>query len=251
VHALIILVDETLAYHYASHRQIDMTTAPVQCECCDYFSLSRAQEYLICSVCFWEQDVVGITEPLRPSGANHGLPLIQGRRNFLKFGACSEQFVSNVISNTERGKFRLSPRDLGRFSTNTFSIGSTEFFIDFEKSGFSITQSDSGNSKLTIDIYGANDVFDSLTGESNSDWSWALYPPAFYIHEFPITENVIASDGSLFIATRVEYEFALYMMEHCEVTNLNIRMVSPTEVSISGCVDLWGKEIPFAISYSS
>jgi|GEM_PF-373395 hypothetical protein len=220
-----------------------------QCDCCDYFSVS-GEEHEICPICFWQRDITGIAEPLATSNANHGLTLLQGRRNFAQLGACADRFLSKVVPASERQRFTQSTRDLGRLASCLFSIGPTEFFVDLEKSQFSLTRQSDGSSKLGIDIFGSRDVFGALSSQDDSDWSWALYPPEFYIHDFPLTPDAFAADGSLFIAAREDHEIGLYMMEHCEVMNLHIKMESATKISIDGQVELWGKAMPFAIVFT-
>lgn len=85
----------------------------VQCDCCDFFTIPAGEDYEICPVCFWEQDVFGTTEPELTSGANHGLTLLQGRMNFINFGACEKKFISNVVAENERNKYRHNARIIG------------------------------------------------------------------------------------------------------------------------------------------
>lgn len=73
-----------------------------QCYCCGYFTIEERGNYYICRVCFWEDD--GGSEPAKISSPNH-MTLEEGRRNFLKFGACEERFIKNVEKNPEN-KFR-------------------------------------------------------------------------------------------------------------------------------------------------
>ena len=86
----------------------------VQCDCCDYFSIPRGEDYEICPVCFWEQDAFGIAEPEMESNANHGLTLIQGRSNFLEFGACDKRALSNILAVKNRGNYRHEKRMIER-----------------------------------------------------------------------------------------------------------------------------------------
>ncbi|MFL9834099.1 CPCC family cysteine-rich protein [Chryseobacterium terrae] len=76
----------------------------VQCNCCGYFTISERGQYEICNVCFWEDD--GSFELFENSGPNH-ITLDEGRANFLKFGACEERFIKNVVKNPE-AKYRKS-----------------------------------------------------------------------------------------------------------------------------------------------
>lgn len=52
-----------------------MMRASRQCDCCDHFSISQGSDFEICLLCGWEQDIFGITEPDRPSSANHGMSI--------------------------------------------------------------------------------------------------------------------------------------------------------------------------------
>jgi hypothetical protein len=84
-----------------------------QCPCCDYVSLPERGNYLICPVCFWEDDGQDVDALDEPSGPNHGITLRQGRNNFKRFGACAEAMVKNVVSVEERKHFAHRPRDIG------------------------------------------------------------------------------------------------------------------------------------------
>jgi hypothetical protein len=88
----------------------DDPTPREQCPCCDYISLPERGNYLICPICFWEDDGQDIDELDTESGPNHGITLRQGRDNFQKFGACVKEMVSNVLSVDERNKFEHIPR---------------------------------------------------------------------------------------------------------------------------------------------
>lgn len=70
-----------------------------QCFCCGYFTIEERGNYEICRVCFWEDDGSNYLD--RISGPNH-MTLEEGRKNFLKFGACEERFVKNVVKDPEQ-----------------------------------------------------------------------------------------------------------------------------------------------------
>jgi len=63
------------------------------CPCCTYETMAERGEYDICPVCFWEDD--GNDDPSRYSGPNH-MTLSEGRKNFEKYGACSERETTFV-----------------------------------------------------------------------------------------------------------------------------------------------------------
>ena len=51
--------------------------------------------YIICDVCFWEEDDVQFVDPTYEGGANKQ-SLNEARRNFLAIGAMSEEFLKHV-----------------------------------------------------------------------------------------------------------------------------------------------------------
>lgn len=84
------------------------------CPCCGCRTLDERGVYDICPVCFWEDDAYlvvnnGELKGVRvdndipdealldvPSGANNGLTLREGRKNYRKFGACDEKMKRHV-----------------------------------------------------------------------------------------------------------------------------------------------------------
>ncbi|BDD03889.1 hypothetical protein AUTU_13720 [Aureibacter tunicatorum] len=88
------------------------STPREQCPCCDYISLPERGNYLICPICFWEDDGQDIDELDVSSGPNHGITLREGRANFAKFGACEKDMVKHVISVEERKKFKREIRNI-------------------------------------------------------------------------------------------------------------------------------------------
>ena len=84
-------------------------TGPVQCPCCDYFSLSSQGEYEICNVCFWEDDGVNLGDLDQWSGPNH-MTLRDARENFCRIGACDDRAVAHVLPEADGGRFRWVPR---------------------------------------------------------------------------------------------------------------------------------------------
>lgn len=91
----------------------DDPTPREQCPCCDYVSLPERGQYIICRVCFWEDDGQDVNELDRPSGPNNGVTLRQARANFERFGACEARFVQNVCSAAESAQFERRPRRVG------------------------------------------------------------------------------------------------------------------------------------------
>jgi len=82
-----------------------------QCPCCDYISLAERGNYLICPICFWEDEGGDVDELDSYSGPNH-MTLRDGRANFKLFGACDDKMKKNVLPENERKYFEYKPRNL-------------------------------------------------------------------------------------------------------------------------------------------
>lgn len=81
-----------------------------QCPCCDYITLPERGQYVICRVCFWEDDGLDLAELDEPSGANGGITLRQGRVNVVECGACEEWVLPNVVGPEVRDEYERWPR---------------------------------------------------------------------------------------------------------------------------------------------
>ena len=82
------------------------------CSCCDYVTLAERSTYLICPVCYWEDDGVDPDQPDAPSAANKGLTLRQARKNFSVFGACEPAVLVHVCSAEDRAVFERVAREV-------------------------------------------------------------------------------------------------------------------------------------------
>jgi hypothetical protein len=58
-------------------------------------SSNNGNTFQICPVCFWEDDGVQLHNHEYEGGANQ-VSLNMARQNFIKFGACEENFVKDV-----------------------------------------------------------------------------------------------------------------------------------------------------------
>jgi RNAse (barnase) inhibitor barstar len=137
-----------------------MNKALMQCDCCDYYSMPSGSDYEICAVCFWEQDIFGIEQPDTRSGANHGLTLRQGRRNFKEFHACAKQFIENVVSDQDRQQYRLSVHSLDELNVFTVDCAHIESEEEFWRAYLATTHPEGAG------FFGRNlDAFrDALSG---------------------------------------------------------------------------------------
>ncbi|WP_145252030.1 CPCC family cysteine-rich protein [Aeoliella mucimassa] len=82
-----------------------------QCPCCDYISLPERNNYLICPICFWEDDGIDVDRLDVHSGPNQ-MTLRTGRANFQRIGACDEEMLVNVLPAAERDAFEHRSRSL-------------------------------------------------------------------------------------------------------------------------------------------
>ena len=90
----------------------DDPTPREHCPCCDYISLAERGNYLICRICFWEDDGQDIDELDMESGPNHGITLREGRKNFNDLGACEEKMLEHVLPETKRADYEFNPRNI-------------------------------------------------------------------------------------------------------------------------------------------
>ena len=129
-----------------------------------------------------------------------------------------------------------------------FSIGDTNFDVDIAKSSISLEEDGTGMVELNIDIHGDDDVFMRLTEPDDAQWSWALYPPAFFLHGLRIPEGQGGTFAIGMLDTHPEAEESgMYMMEYGDVSAVNIIELSARRLLVSGMVDLCGKRLPFHI----
>ncbi|EMS70279.1 CPCC family cysteine-rich protein [Ruminiclostridium cellobioparum] len=64
------------------------------CPCCGYKTLDDEHLFDICDICFWEDDWGQFLDP-RSTGANY-VTLIEGQKNYIKFGACEYEMIPHV-----------------------------------------------------------------------------------------------------------------------------------------------------------
>jgi hypothetical protein len=82
--------------------------AKFACPCCGFLTLADQPpgSYLLCPVCWWEDDGVQFSNPDRRGGANSP-SLNEARENFQRIGASDPDLLSEVRSPTAEE----TPRD--------------------------------------------------------------------------------------------------------------------------------------------
>ena len=91
-------LDEAPAPQENSSAGINMAQGEkIPCPCCGYKTFYEEPNgtYIICPVCFWEDDPVQLEDPDYEGGANY-VSLRQGQRNFIEFGTCEKRFIEHV-----------------------------------------------------------------------------------------------------------------------------------------------------------
>jgi len=81
-----------------------------QCPCCDYYTLPERFWYIICPVCFWEDDWLDINNIDEISGPNN-ITLKEWRKNFLRYWACDINMKKNTLSVEKRSNYKYCSRN--------------------------------------------------------------------------------------------------------------------------------------------
>ena len=134
----------------------------------------------------------------------------------------------------------------------SFVINGTDFGINAARSRFNVTRSFFRGASLDVEIEGDQGRFDAIKSAADSEWSWALYPPSFYLRAYPIPKpkDTQPIDLRLQPGDTEKYDVALYMMEHNPVADLTIHLVPGTEIVIAGRVELFGEPGEFRIEWN-
>lgn len=133
-----------------------------------------------------------------------------------------------------------------------FSIDGTNFAVDATKSSMRLDALGNGMLEINIDIHGDDAVFTRLMEEEEEEedgaWSWALYPPVFFLHGLRVAEGSpgAAVTGPLG-SSLDDAEAGIYMMEYGDISLVDIGELSPRRLAVSGTVELYGRQLPFTI----
>ncbi len=79
-----------------------------RCPCCGYYTFLEVDRgmYDICPVCFWEDDSEQEKNPNYAGGANR-VSLIEARKNYIKYGACTKDMVIHCRPPKEEERSKL------------------------------------------------------------------------------------------------------------------------------------------------
>jgi hypothetical protein len=133
-----------------------------------------------------------------------------------------------------------------------FTIGETDFGIEPGQSRLDLASQADGTVLLTLEVQGNQAVFDQLNAGGNSEWSWALYPPQFYLRQYPLPGQ--PKKKTVTVELQPEdadnYDVALYLMEHNPVEDVRITIKKGAQVEVTGQVELLGDLKDFRIRWS-
>ena len=103
---------------------------------------------------------------------------------------------------------------------------------------------------ITIEIAGDRSTFDPLTVDDDSEWSWALHPPAFCLRGYPLRTLSGETLSAHVMRDDLEhYEFSIYMMEHNLIEEMDVEVIPNKYLALSGRVDIFGDIHDFRIEW--
>lgn len=129
-----------------------------------------------------------------------------------------------------------------------FKINDTDFKIDRKRSRVKLRVAKDGSATIDADIYGDKSQYEAITEDENSPWSWTLYPPHFYLHDYPakIGKAKGEAHAKITVDDLDEHEAAIYLIEHNDIDAVTVSVVDG-ELSAKGTVFLSGRPHSFSI----
>ena len=115
--------------------------------------------------------------------------------------------------------------------TDNFGVGEVTYKVDKKKMIIK-----------DLTIIGDEQIFEKLSDDEDSEWSFALYPPKLYLKEIPfeLTEDKIQVTITEEILD--DCDVALYLMEHNDIEGTFT--IDKNEVFLfKGITDIFGKEM--------
>lgn len=132
-----------------------------------------------------------------------------------------------------------------------FRIGETDFGVDLLKSKLVLEVVD-GSGILTAEIHGDEKQYESITEDEASEWAWTLYPPHFYLRDFPVKFDVLDRRSEVMASNDdlEEYDAAIYLMDHNDLDDIVMSVDSSRSIEISGNVSILGRTRSFEINWN-
>jgi protein tyrosine/serine phosphatase len=133
---------------------------------------------------------------------------------------------------------------------NDFFIGDTNFGVEDKQSRVEFAKAADGRLLLTVEIQGSEKVYQDIKADENSEWSWTLYPPQFYLRGYPVPEKIKGKEHKIKLKPEdaANFDVALYLMEHNNVSGVTL-LVGDDRIEVSGRVDLMGEPRKFRIKW--
>jgi hypothetical protein len=127
-------------------------------------------------------------------------------------------------------------------TVNRFVLDGTDFGVDSEKSFCSVEAGGDGTATIDLRVAGDQDVYNKLTADEESPWSWTLYPPELQIWQRADLAARGEFDHEYGEEQEDESEVSLYLMEHHFPLRLRVQVaVDGSSVKATGVVDFMGR----------
>lgn len=125
---------------------------------------------------------------------------------------------------------------------NHFVLDGTDFGVDPEKSFCSVERGNDGKATIDLRVVGNEDVYDDLTADEKSPWSWTLSPPELQVWQRTGLAPRGEFDHEYGEEQEDESEVSLYLMEHHIPLRLRVQVAADgSRVAATGVVDLMGR----------
>lgn len=127
-----------------------------------------------------------------------------------------------------------------------FKLGASVFDIELSTVELSITEAEAGMRRLFIE---AEAIAEQVA--EDEEWNWSGFPPKFYLRGLTVPDYSVGSKNQLQVPMKhEEYEMALYLGEHNDVTDVVVVLTAWSSVEITGTVDAMGTIAPFQIEFA-
>lgn len=130
-------------------------------------------------------------------------------------------------------------------------IRGTDFGIDLPRSFWRVVN-DGEENLVTIEVRGDSTRLREVQN-AHPSWDWTLYPPHLYVRAFPV--HILPDHPEVAIAEIEDkdldgFDVALYLIEHWDVVNMQIRVDRHT-LNINGSVACSDGLTPLEITWTN
>lgn len=124
-----------------------------------------------------------------------------------------------------------------------FRLGQTDFGVDDDASRLEV-----GPATFTLEVRGDPDRHAEVTTDG-SEWDWTLHPPYFYLRDYPRPPGDPSFTVDVSLGAADDYDIALYLSEHHDVTDLSIHVDASRTVRATGTALMPNARCSFVIEW--